>query len=212
MVNSSYDHRMKELPLIISYPRSGSNWLNALMELYFDRPRLRVSYTSLIKDNGNYMWFHDHDTYSDLELPHNNVLYLYRDPCDVIFSLAMVDFYNESIDGINNINDLVNKEIGFLKKHHQKYLGRFDSISYESCKNNLTDEFKKIHKFFKIRESVNVDKLNDCLRKTSKKNLISKCIDKKYFNNRMLTSNYEIKRESFRKIYKKDIYKELNWK
>lgn len=210
MTSSSYDPRMDDLPVIISYPRSGSNWLNSIMELYFNRPRLRISYTSLIKDDGNYMWFHDHDTYSDLKLSHNNILYLYRDPCDVIFSLAMVDYYNDPLDSLNIIK-LIDKEIYLLKQHHKKYLNSFGSISYENCKDNLADEFKKINRFFKIKEPVNIDRLNECLKKTSKKNLISKCIDKKYFNNKMLNSNYEIKRGAFHEKYGKQIYNELNW-
>lgn len=39
----SYDSMMEDMPVFISYPRSGSNWLNSIMELYFDRPRLRLA-------------------------------------------------------------------------------------------------------------------------------------------------------------------------
>jgi len=81
----AYDKRMEGLPLFISYPRTGSHWLNCVMELYFDRPRLREERTTLFdKGRIDWMWFHDHDL--DLKIRHAHVLYLYRDPVGTIFS------------------------------------------------------------------------------------------------------------------------------
>ena len=80
MVNAkSYDVRMEHLPLFISYPRSGSNWINCILELYFNRPRLRAGPITFLKNKGkrkDYMWFHDHDIFSDLNVKHNNISYL----------------------------------------------------------------------------------------------------------------------------------------
>ncbi len=81
----AYDKRMDHLPLFVSYPRTGSHWLNCVMELYFDRPRLREERTTLFdKSRTDWMWFHDHDM--DLTIKHPDVLYLYREPISTIFS------------------------------------------------------------------------------------------------------------------------------
>ena len=56
------DPRIDQYPLFISYPRTGSHWINAVMELYFDRPRLRERRTTFMdKSRTDWMWFHDHD-------------------------------------------------------------------------------------------------------------------------------------------------------
>ena len=76
---------MDGLPLFISFPRTGSHWINCVMELYFDRPRLREQRTTLFdKSRTDWMWFHDHDL--DLKIRREGVLYLYREPVSVVFS------------------------------------------------------------------------------------------------------------------------------
>ena len=86
------DKRILQYPLVISYPRSGTHWLNIIMELYFDRPRLRRG-ASLLSGRTDYMWFHDHDI--KLKVLHRlkkdgysfaHVLYLKRKPMNVIYS------------------------------------------------------------------------------------------------------------------------------
>jgi hypothetical protein len=81
----AYDKRMDSLPLFISYPRTGAHWINSVMELYFDRPRLREGRpTFLDRSRTDWMWFHDHDL--DLQIKHTNVLYMYREPVATIYS------------------------------------------------------------------------------------------------------------------------------
>jgi hypothetical protein len=80
-----YDPRMDYLPLFISFPRTGSHWINCVMELYFGRPRLREMRTTLFDGaRTDWMWFHDHDL--DLTIRHPHVLYLYREPVGALFS------------------------------------------------------------------------------------------------------------------------------
>jgi hypothetical protein len=205
----SYDPRMENMPVLISYPRSGSNWLNSIMELYFDRPRLRLGPTSFLKNReqrNDFMWFHDHDIYSDLKLTHNNILYLYRNPCDVIFSLLMAEH-----DDINH--NLVNTQIDLIQAHHKKYLcGGYTSICYEKCKDDLTKEFGTILTFFKRNEEVNVKKLSSCADKANKPALIAKAVDKRYFNRNMMSAEYERRRGAFRDKYEAYIYDRLEWK
>ena len=89
---------IKENPLMISYPRTGAHWINAVIELYFDRPRLPARRaTFLDPSRDDWGWFHDHDTiaWDKLHLENNNdlgVLYLYRNPVPTIFSWIVYNF------------------------------------------------------------------------------------------------------------------------
>lgn len=79
-------------PVFISFPRTGSHWINCLAELYFDRPRLRHARVSLLPDRSrtDYMWIHDHDDLCQQPvLPHKNVIYLYRNPVATVYSNLM---------------------------------------------------------------------------------------------------------------------------
>ena len=198
---------MENMPVLISYPRSGSNWLNSVMELYFDRPRLRLGPTSFLKGRHNrndFMWFHDHDITSELTLIHDNILYLYRDPCDVIFSLLMAEH--------NKINNtLVEDQIKLIKAHYNKYLDKYPSVYYEKCKQYLPSEFETILRLFNFDEKVDTKKLAACVLEAKKSSLISKATDKRYFNQSMMSTEYESKRKEFRKLYWRHIYDSLGW-
>ena len=81
----AYDPRMNSLPLFVSFPRTGAHWINCVMELYFDRPRLRQRRTTFLdRTRTDWRWFHDHDENLDLHQP--KVLFLYREPIATIFS------------------------------------------------------------------------------------------------------------------------------
>lgn len=85
---------MHALPLFISYLRTGAHWINCVMELYFDRPRLREErITFLDRSRNDWMWFHDHDY--ELKIKHENVLYLYREPISTIYSNLIYQYYDD---------------------------------------------------------------------------------------------------------------------
>ena len=70
---------IQNLPLFMSYPRTGAHWINAVMELYFDKPRLpEVRATYMKPERRDWMWYHDHDIgpVCKLMIEHDNVLYL----------------------------------------------------------------------------------------------------------------------------------------
>ena len=71
------------LPVLISFPRTGSHWLRMAVELYFDRPMLTRHFFEHASDR--MLLFHDHDKRLDFE-PRGPVVYLYRGPVDVVFS------------------------------------------------------------------------------------------------------------------------------
>lgn len=208
MQSPSYDPQMEKMPVFISYPRSGSNWLNCMMELYFDRPRLRAGPITFLKNKNNrndYMWFHDHDETSKLKISHDQILYLYRDPCYVIFSIL-----NAKNKIINNKS--VSDEINLLKQHHEKYIATNLSktiIKYENLKSNLENEFRKILVFFNVKEDPDTERLNYANNIVTLNSIVDKAIDKRFFNNKMNTKQYGECREKFIETYGEKIKKSL---
>ena len=69
-------------PFIVSFPRTGSHWLRMLMELYFGEPILTRKF--FLIDSEDYMALHTHD--DDLNIARENVIYLWRDPVDTVYS------------------------------------------------------------------------------------------------------------------------------
>lgn len=202
------DIRMNNLPVLISYPRSGSNWFNAVMELYFNRPRLRRGPSSFLPDGNNrkdYMWFHDHDIFSKLKLNHNNIAYLYRNPSDVIYSLLVAEKKHINKNSINI-------QINLLSKHYKKYLLTNTPktiIRYEYLKGkNYLKEFYKFIRFFGYK-TINEQKLNNHLKIVTKSNLIEKNKNNDYFTKKLESEKYSNNRIIFKNEFENYINKEL---
>lgn len=85
---------LKTLPLFVSIPRSGCNWIQPVLELYFDRHRVMKHPNSpswMTGDaNINPLWMHAHDNFYDLidTRPIHSSVFLYRNPVDTIYSLC----------------------------------------------------------------------------------------------------------------------------
>lgn len=203
MNSSSYDKRMENMPVFISYPRSGSNWINSVMEIYFNQPRLRRGITFLNSDNAKKpaLWFHDHDYFSKLKLTHNNILYLYRNPPDVIYS-SLKSEYNGRIT-----DDTVNEQIHLLRNNLIKYLVNNKApvcIKYENIKVNL-NEFKKFILWIEPNNSVDIEKVKNGNKIVSKKALVARSEDKRFFGATILASSYENERNIFKTKYSERI-------
>lgn len=195
----SYDPRMEKLPVFVSYPRSGSNWVNSLMEVYFGRPRLRQGISFLDKKAAKKapMWFHDHDYHSSLKLSHNNILYLYRNPDDVIFS-SLKSEYNGKINP-----ETVGKEVLLLRDNLMKYLVRNQArviLKYEKLKSDLS-EFQKMISWLNPKESIDMAKIRNANKIVSKQNVVARSADKRFFGQQILTANYENERSEFKQKY-----------
>ena len=129
---------------LISFPRTGSHWLRMLMELYFGRPSLvRVFY---YPERNDYLTLHTHDLELDVERP--NVIYLYREPVDTIFS--QLRYHKEPLEDRERIaywSDLYGH-------HLDKWLVRelFTThktvLTYEGMKRDLASEFAKVTRHF----------------------------------------------------------------
>lgn len=198
-----HDKRMDILPVFISYPRSGSNWINAVIELYFNRPRLRKGPSSFLKDINNrtdFMWFHDHDIFSKVNLPHKNIIYLYRNPSDVIYSLLKAEKKPLTEDSIN-------RQINLLSKHYKKYLlGNLSKtiIRYEYLKgDNYYEEFSKFITF--LGGNLKKKKLDNCLKIVQKDKLIAKNKNNVYFTKKLQSTEYAKDRVVFKDKFEKII-------
>jgi hypothetical protein len=134
-----------ENPFLISFPRTGSHWLRMLMELYFEKPGLvRIFY---YKTANSFTCLHTHDL--ELDIERSNVIYLYREPIDTVFS--QLSYHKE------NIND--SERIRYWAERYGKHLSKwlFEEtftaekaiITYEGLKKDLESEFRKICIFFK---------------------------------------------------------------
>lgn len=89
-------------PLLVSYPRSGCNWLQAVMELYFNRHRggkTKGSPSWIETPFKDPMWEHQHDGGVGVITKHPTI-FLWRDPVDCIFSRSIIEF-EEGIDRVH---------------------------------------------------------------------------------------------------------------
>lgn len=89
-----YEESLKQLPLFVSFPRSGCNWIQPVIELYFNRHRMGKVPSSPSWMEGddpmhpeNPMWTHTHDP-NGLIVTDKPAVFLYRNPVDAIYSLS----------------------------------------------------------------------------------------------------------------------------
>lgn len=135
-----------ENTFLVSFPRTGSHWLRMLMELYFGRPSLvRVFYYSKRKD---YLTLHTHDL--ELDVERTNVIYLYRDPVDTIYSQLW--YHKEDIYQPKRIaywGDLYGRHLDKWL-HQETFTDLKTVVRYERLKVDMLREFSKICTHFKI--------------------------------------------------------------
>jgi len=131
-------------PFLISFPRTGSHWLRMLMELYFERPSLvRVFY---YPDRKDYLTLCTHDL--DLEVNRKNVIYLYRNPVDTIFS--QLSYQRESIDDTERIiywSELYGRHLAKWL-YLEEITSKKTILNYSKMQQDLNQEFKKITDHF----------------------------------------------------------------
>ncbi len=186
---------------LVSFPRTGSHWLRMLMELYFERPVLKLVY--YYPEVTDYLAYHVHDLSLDIE--HPTVLYLYRDPVDTVYS--QLSFYKESFDDVNRISHWA----GLYGKHLEKWLHaetftvKKTIVRYEGLKNDLPAEFLKVASHF--GEELDQQKLQQASARTSKEEIKRKTQhDNRVIN---LQAGYDRKRETFRQQHEKLVWNVL---
>jgi hypothetical protein len=72
----------RDPPHLMAFPRTGSHWLRMMMEIAFELPSLKRVF--LLKHGPKYLLYHTHDLL--LKERPQNVIYLWRDPVDVVYS------------------------------------------------------------------------------------------------------------------------------
>ena len=87
-MDESHKNYDTSIPQLVSYPRTGSHWLKTVMEKYLKKGTLPIPYFS---ETNEFWAYHLHDRFvgrGDEGVTKNfdKVIYLYREPVDVIFS------------------------------------------------------------------------------------------------------------------------------
>jgi len=134
-------------PFLVSFSRTGSHWLRMMIERYFERPIL--TRTFYYPEKSNYLLLHTHDM--DLDVERLNVIYLYRDPIETIYS--QLQYYKEDIYNPSKIThwcDLYGRHLDkWLFK--ETYSKKKTLLRYDLLKDDLVDEFGKICKHFETK-------------------------------------------------------------
>src|SRR6266498_2466954 len=181
-----------ENTFLVSFPRTGSHWLRALMELYFERPSLvRAFY---FPENKDYLTYHTHDLKLDIE--HSTVLYLYRNPVDTIYS--QLNYHKEALDDTTRIiywSDLYGHHLNKWL-HDENFTNKKTVLRYEGLKLNMPTEFAKITHHFGVE--LDVQKLAQVSARSTKEEIKLKTVhDQQVIN---LKKEYDDQRKAFTRI------------
>ncbi|WP_243370860.1 sulfotransferase domain-containing protein [Geotalea sp. SG265] len=178
---------------LVSFPRTGSHWLRMLMEKYFRRPSLiRVFYYSNVT---SYLTLHTHDI--DLDIERSNVIYLYRDPIDTVFS--QLSYYSEPTDDQSRIihwSDLYGRHLDKWL-YRERFTKSKTVVTYHGLKHNMAGEFTKITDHFGA--SLDKDRLSSIANRITKTEVKRKTLHDKQVV--QITSTYETNRQDFKNNY-----------
>lgn len=187
-----------DFPYLVSFSRTGSHWLRMIMELYFEKPSLvRAFY---YKNATDFTCYHTHDM--DLQLRRENVIYLYRNPVETIYS--QLSYYKQSAEN----EDRRRYWTDLYARHLSKWLVQDDFtqkktiITYEGMNANMEQEFGKVCRHFLM--DINSANLEEILYKISKKELKKKTTHDRQVVN--LTERYQYKKKIFCEKYSEEIY------
>lgn len=190
-----------DFPYLVSFSRTGSHWLRMIMELYFEKPSLvRAFY---FKDATDFTCYHTHDM--DLELKRENVIYLYRNPIETVYS--QLSYYKEDPDNKERRRHWTNLYARHLAKWlvHDNFTKKKTIITYEGMKSNMADEFAKVCRHF--GEEPDLRKLESVLEKVSKGELKKKTAHDQQVVN--LSAEYQLSRAAFADRYSEQIFSEI---
>lgn len=200
----------------VSFPRTGSQWLGAVLENCFDRPCLRPKRaTFLDRQRTDWLWFHDHDM--DLSLIHDSVVYLYRDPVDTVYS------YSVYLHNLSRPKTFIGRIVYSLRKpicpervvdlstgygrHLEKWLLSSNKartvVRYEKLVAQDRDEFEKIFRHFDQR--LDSCRLEKAIANASRENLRGVAVKKYALSTQLSSSTYKRGRLAFRTQYAEQV-------
>lgn len=195
-------NRWGHLPLLVGFPRSGNHFVNAVLELYFDRHRAPPQdggLTFLPGKSSNYMWLSIHDHHLDI-IPQNSkgAILLVRDPVDVMYSWTSLNR---------------NKSEFFIKSETRRYnsfIGKWNKIAgvkiyYENFLKTPDIPIQKVSNFFDV--PFDKEKALEAVSVVSKEKLHKKANRRsRYHGVKHLSAEYQDSREAFRKQWASVIY------
>jgi hypothetical protein len=177
-------------PFLVSFPRTGSHWLRMMLELYFERPTLvRAFY---YPDSDDFVLRHHHDV--ELTVRRNNVIYLYREPVETIYS--QLRYEKDLLDDKERIVHWSEIYGQHLDKWlvQENFTTKKTVITYEGLKNNLNETFAKVTAH--LGTEFDVVRLQDAAARVTKSEVKSKTQhDEQVIQ---LDSRYDMSRETFR--------------
>lgn len=190
-----------DFPYLVSFSRTGSHWLRMIMELYFEKPALTRAF--YYKDAADFTCYHRHDM--ELEVRRQNVIYLYRNPVETVYS--QLCYYKENPDDQDRRQHWTNLYARHLAKWlvHDDFTSKKTLITYEGMKSNMHREIEKICEH--INKKYDSTKLDSVLTQVSKDELKKKTQHDQQVVN--LTDAYRNEREVFRNRYGQLICNEL---
>jgi FkbM family methyltransferase len=188
-------------PYLVSFSRTGSHWLRMIMELYFEKPSLvRAFY---FKNANHFTCYHTHDM--DMKLKRENVIYLYRDPVETVYS--QLSYYKEDPNNEERRRHWTNLYARHLAKWlvYEDFTKKKTVITYERMKVDMYGEIKKICEHF--NEDFDPKRLSSVLAQVSKNELKKKTEHDQQVVN--LSTDYEVCRAAFTDKYSKQIVSEI---
>ena len=206
------DPRIDQYPLFISYPRTGSHWINAVMELYFDRPRLRERRTTFMdKSRTDWMWFHDHD-HPRLDIARNADLYLYRDPVETVFSYLNYQ-HNEAMRkpffGRREKKAFTDFDAAEIEAECHSYRANLEkwlapgrsraAVRHDRFKSDRHGEFRKITDVF--GQPFDAARCDAAFSRVTQEALVEQMGDRIPLGKHMLSDDYRTGREHFRETW-----------
>lgn len=188
-------------PFLVSFPRTGSHWLRMIIEQYFERPLLTLSFFN--HDRKDYLLVHTHDM--ELDIVRENVIYLYRDPVDTIFSQLM--YYKEdlySVERIRHWSDIYGRHLSKWL-HEEGFTRKKTVLSYERLRKDAEAEFRKVADHFGA--VMDGERLKRALEGSSKEKLREKTTHDLQVVN--LKKDYDVKRVDFRTAHTDKVWEFL---
>jgi hypothetical protein len=198
---------VNEIPYYVGVSRSGSHWIRLVLEGYLDG-KSPISSFIACKDDINVLYsrLNDFKGTHDMELDfvYNNVIYLYRNPIDCIFSNLKYD--GTAITDKSAVDYYLNIWILHIQKwvYDEKFTNKKVVLCYEKLKNNFVDEFSKLLIFLNLE--VDADKIIESKEIYTKSKIKQIVHDKKVINDE---SDYEIQRIKFIELFGEYIVSKL---
>jgi hypothetical protein len=200
-------------PLLVSYPRSGSRWINALAEVYFDRARAPAQQGGISwverREGEPFMWHHVHDKV--LTIPESLApcgdLFLFRNPTHCLFSLWKVEAdYKWKVE-----NSSIETEAAAYLGLFEKWISRARTVLvYEKAVEDPAGCLRLMSEHFGLPWNGSRAELaiHTCTKEAVMSKLQTLGVYDIYHNSSVLSDEYAQERESF---YRENNQQILSW-